>query len=283
MLKVLSYGAGIQSTTLLLMSCKGILPKLDCAIFADTGWEPKDVYEHLEWSKIEAAKYDIPVHTTRATEKGIREDMLYNHLESSGSGFISVPLRILNNDGTKGLGRRQCTREYKVTPIDIWMKRNLLGLERGQHSPKEPVIEQWMGISYDEATRAKPSRERWKKHVFPFLSIGCEYLDKEYTRRFECVDWLEENYPDITVPRSACIGCPYRNNEEWRHIKSKPEEWEDACSFDEQMRLPKPDGEVVDQYVHRSYKPLREADLRSEAEKGQSGLWDNECEGMCGM
>ena len=123
MLKVLSYGAGIQSTTLLLMSCKGILPKLDCAIFADTGWEPKDVYEHLEWSKIEAAKYDIPVHTTRATEKGIREDMLYNHLESSGSGFISVPLRILNNDGTKGLGRRQCTREYKVTPIDIWMKR----------------------------------------------------------------------------------------------------------------------------------------------------------------
>lgn len=35
MLRVLSLGAGVQSSVLLLMSCRGELPKLDAAVFAD--------------------------------------------------------------------------------------------------------------------------------------------------------------------------------------------------------------------------------------------------------
>lgn len=47
---VLSLGAGVQSTTLALMAAHGeIGPMPDCAIFADTGWEPRAVYEHLAW------------------------------------------------------------------------------------------------------------------------------------------------------------------------------------------------------------------------------------------
>ena len=49
-LRVLSLGAGVQSTTLALMAAHGeIGPMPDCAIFADTGWEPNAVYEHLAW------------------------------------------------------------------------------------------------------------------------------------------------------------------------------------------------------------------------------------------
>ena len=49
-LRVLSLGAGVQSTTLALMAAHGeIGPMPDCAIFANTGWEPKAVYEHLAW------------------------------------------------------------------------------------------------------------------------------------------------------------------------------------------------------------------------------------------
>ena len=47
MLEVLSLGAGVQSSTVLMLSCRGDLPKLDVAVFADTGWEPAAVYEHL--------------------------------------------------------------------------------------------------------------------------------------------------------------------------------------------------------------------------------------------
>ena len=47
----LSLGAGVQSTVLALMAERGEydLPKPDVAVFADTGWEPPSVYEHLDW------------------------------------------------------------------------------------------------------------------------------------------------------------------------------------------------------------------------------------------
>jgi hypothetical protein len=48
MMRVVSLGAGVQSTTMALMAAHGELtPMPDAAIFADTGWEPKAVYEHL--------------------------------------------------------------------------------------------------------------------------------------------------------------------------------------------------------------------------------------------
>ncbi|WP_433894799.1 hypothetical protein [Streptomyces sp. CA-111067] len=60
-LRVLSLGAGVQSTRLLLLAAEGRLPKLDAAIFADTGWEPRAVYEHLDRIEREVAQpADIP-------------------------------------------------------------------------------------------------------------------------------------------------------------------------------------------------------------------------------
>ena len=60
MLHVISLGAGVQSSTLALMFATGELsPMPDCAIFADTGAEPKIVYDHLE-RLIEALPF--PVH-----------------------------------------------------------------------------------------------------------------------------------------------------------------------------------------------------------------------------
>ena len=55
-LRTISLGAGVQSTTMALMAARGeIGPMPDCAIFADTGWEPKQVYEHLDLISAKAA------------------------------------------------------------------------------------------------------------------------------------------------------------------------------------------------------------------------------------
>ena len=50
-LQVLSLGAGVQSSCMALMAEQGYegFEKPDCAIFADTGWEPAAVYRHLDW------------------------------------------------------------------------------------------------------------------------------------------------------------------------------------------------------------------------------------------
>ena len=44
-LRILSLGAGVQSTTLYLMAERGLIEPFHCAIFADTGCDPQYVYD----------------------------------------------------------------------------------------------------------------------------------------------------------------------------------------------------------------------------------------------
>lgn len=85
-LHVLSLGAGVQSSVLLMLSAAGILPKLDAAIFADTGWEPAAVYDHLNRLEAEVAKpAGIPI--IRVSVGNIRDDAL-----DPEHRFASMPL-----------------------------------------------------------------------------------------------------------------------------------------------------------------------------------------------
>src|SRR3954471_7713705 len=109
-LRLLSLGAGVQSSALLLLACEGVIPKFDCALFADTGWEPQAVYDNLQRLTEHAGRHGIPVRKVSAGN--IRRDAL-----NPGDRFVSMPLHVLNPDGSKGLARRQCTSEYKVAPL----------------------------------------------------------------------------------------------------------------------------------------------------------------------
>ena len=62
-INILSLGAGVQSSTLLLMSLYGEIPPLDYVIFADTGWEPTAVYKHLEKLKKICYEAKLPLIT----------------------------------------------------------------------------------------------------------------------------------------------------------------------------------------------------------------------------
>ena len=98
-------------------------------------------------------------------------------------------------------------------------------------------------------------------------------------KRTDCLKWLADH--SYSAPRSACIGCPYRDNASWRDIQKNPVEWKDAVAFDKAIRNMHTDGDQ--QFLHSSLRPLDEVDLRSEEDKGQLTLFDNECEGMCGL
>ena len=294
MKQVLAFGAGVQSTALLLMSCKGLLPRLDAAIFSDVGWEPSKVYRHLEWCIEYAAKYEIPVRIVKQTEDGLRLDVLNNVTRVDGGHAPVLPYYTATIESKpEGMSMRHCTTDYKVKPLMKFIKREILGLKKYARIPKEVLVHQWIGISFDEATRAKPSQYPFSEHVFPFLNWGIESPNGKTSRRYQIINWLEENYPEIEVPRSACIGCPFHSNKEWRRIKENPEEWQEAIEFDRAVRVDlrkrtRKDGTpykpmLQKRYLHKSCKPLEDVDLRSDEEKGQNSLWDNECEGMCGM
>ena len=84
-------------------------------------------------------------------------------------------------------------------------------------------------------------------------------------------------------PKSSCIGCPYRDNKGWRAMRdNRPEEWADAVELDRQIRR-RPGMRNYDQFMHRSLKPLDQVDLSTAEDRGQLNLFNNECEGMCGV
>jgi hypothetical protein len=101
-------------------------------------------------------------------------------------------------------------------------------------------------------------------------------------KREDCLRWLSENYPDRVVPRSACIGCPFHNDAEWRRMKSEDAlSFSDACEFDAAIRSC--GGMRGQMFLHRSCKPLRDVDFRTLEQKGQLNMFNQECEGMCGV
>jgi 3'-phosphoadenosine 5'-phosphosulfate sulfotransferase (PAPS reductase)/FAD synthetase len=140
-LRCLSLGAGVQSSAVLLLACEGVIPRFDVALFADTGWEPRAVYENLARLRAHAEKFGIPVRTVSAGN--IRDDAL-----DPAHRFVSMPLHVLNPDGSRGLARRQCTSEYKISPLKK-AARELLGYPHPRRVPRGVYVEQAIGISTD--------------------------------------------------------------------------------------------------------------------------------------
>lgn len=264
-MNVLSLGAGVQSTTLLMLSAQGELPRLDAAIFADTGWEPRAVYDHLARLEQQVAQpAGIPIH--RVSVGNIRNDAL-----DPGQRFASMPMFVRNPDGSRGMVRRQCTSEYKVRPIKEQVRR-LLGAKdkangRPGNPPKGAKVTQWIGISTDEFHRAKDSDVGYIRHAFPLLDINWS--------RQHCLDYLRDSGWEST-PKSACIGCPFHHDSQWRDLRDNyPDDWADAVKFDAEIRngsaRANKNGQPLrgHMYLHSSLLPLADAPLtrKTTAEK----------------
>jgi hypothetical protein len=243
----------VQSTTVLLLACEGTIPTFDAAIFADTRWEPRAVYEHLDRLAAHAARHGIPVH--RVSGGNIRDDAF-----NPEHTFWSMPLFVRNPDGTEGMARRQCTNFYKLKQIKA-KTRGLLGYPYPTRLPSGMYAEIAIGISLDEIGRAKDSDVRYMRNVFPLLDL--KWTRKDCERYLRSKGWNAE--------KSACIGCPYHGNRQWRKLRDEsPAEWDDAVAFDHAIR----DGSARAQanaaksgatggalYLHRSRVPLSEAPI----------------------
>lgn len=250
-LRLLSLGAGVQSTVVLLLACEGEIPSFDVALFADTGWEPRAVYAHLERLTAHADKHGIPVRQVSAGN--IRTDAL-----DPRHRFVSMPLHTRNPDGSKGLARRQCTSEYKITPLKK-AARELLGYPHPRRVPRGVYAEQAIGISTDEFTRAKDSGLRFLRNVFPLIDLGFD--------RARCVEYLTERGFGDTV-KSACVGCPFHGNAGWRWVRDyDPDGWAEAVEFDRAIRHGYPRATAQGQelrgqyFLHSSCIPLDRVDL----------------------
>ena len=309
-MKILSLGAGVQSSTIFMMACYDEIERPDAAVFADTGWEPKAVYEWLGWLMKQGVIYGIPV--TIVQQGNVKKDALISQvrgIKAEGKRWASLPLytsklwnsgdilelnkliearRLVGDETSRyetilagvelngeylqaGMIRRQCTYEYKIRPLEKEFRR-LAGYKKYARIPIG-TVETWKGISMDEANRVSMSRVKWVTFYYPLIDLRM--------RRSDCLYWFKKRgLPQ--PPRSACIGCPYHNNNEWRHLRdTSPDEWQDAVEFDKAIR--KCGGMRGDVFIHAARIPLDEINL----DKGKNQLklfnFDDECAGVCGV
>jgi hypothetical protein len=204
----LSLGAGVQSTTIALLSIDGTLPKPDHAIFADTGWEPAAVYAQVDRIAAELVAAGVEFH--RVSLGNLRDDAL-----DPAHRYASIPYFVRNPDGSEGMGRRQCTSEYKLTPIRRKL-RELLGAAPPdfRRVPRGRTAEQWIGFSTDEVHRANNQKD---SNGVRYLTTRYPLLDLGWSRR-DCRRYLERHGWGTTI-KSACIGCPFHGNRQWRVLR----------------------------------------------------------------
>ena len=270
MMNIISLGAGVQSSTMALMAKHGeITPMPDCAIFADTQAEPKEVYKWLDW-----LEKQLPFPVYRVTSGSLTKASLKTRVSKKGRKYIRPMIpSFMKQDNSMGIFGRQCTADFKIIPVRKKIKE-LLGYKKGQRIPKDVCVNNLLGISYDEAHRMKPSRDIWIKHIYPLI-------DKDLTRG-HCLEWMESHgYP--TPPRSACVYCPFHSDAEWHRIKTEmPKEFQFAVNFEKELQKKVATDKRIKSkpYLHNSCKPLDE--VHFDVNKSLD-LFGNECEGMCGI
>jgi hypothetical protein len=119
----------------------------------------------------------------------------------------------------------------------------------------------WLGISRDEAHRMKPADVAYVVNRWPLIEMGLSRADC----RAKLARW------SVDAPRSACCGCPFLSDEDWRQRRAAPE-WPDTVVLSHRLA-------ALGQFMHRSLKPIDQVDFG----RSQPDLFGEECEGMCGI
>ena len=276
-MKILSCGAGMQSSARHLMSCENALAKIrgeppvwpqvpiyDISIFCDLGFEPPWVKKQVEFLANAGHSCGVPL--------VILDSPLYNDfMENFGERrTISIPWWTIKEDGHKSKMPRNCTIDYKVELISKYVRWELLGYKKGQRLREEDkkAHEMHMGFSAEESRRCKESPNPMFVNKFPLVEMGLTRADN--------FAYIKDVW-GLETKASACSFCPFHKNYFFKFLReNEPEQYAQVVGVDELLRdkNPKPPMDS-DLFISRSRKRLM--DLTDE------DCNDAECFEYCGM
>ena len=150
-MKILSYGAGVNSTAILILYAQGKL-KVDAVVFADTGAEHPETYAFIDtYIKPLCAKLDLPFHVVSGGN--LYEDYWQKRI---------IPFRQF----------RSCTDRYKIRPLKKFVEKT--------YGSDFTFI---LGIDFGEKNRA--TRYQGINFEFPLIDLhidreGCKQMIREY-------------------------------------------------------------------------------------------------------
>ena len=222
-MRTFSFGAGVQSTAVLVLQAQGRLPEpYDAFLFANVGDDsehPDTLRYYREIHVPYAEKHGIHLEEVRRVKRDGTTPTIYQELldlpDSRGAG---IPVYMSNG----APGRRSCTADFKIHVIRKWQRQN--------GSSKENPAVCGLGISMDEIQRARTDSG------FPDQTLDYPLLDLRL-RRIDCYQIIEEaGLPK--PPRSACYFCPFHSMEAWRTLKREtPDLFQKAVELEEAINV----------------------------------------------
>ena len=255
-MKILSFGAGMQSTALALMSCENamsgdwkhpLVPIYDAVLFCDLGFEPPWVSRQVEFVRDACHNAGI---FFKVLEAPLYRDFLQNFGERR---TISIPWWTVDESGHKSKMPRNCTIDYKVEVIGKFVRWELLGYRKGQKLRPEDrkAHEMHMGFSYEEMKRCKESPSPLFVNAFPLVDMKLTRADN--------YAYIHDVW-GLETKASACCFCPFHKNYFFRYLaENEPAEYERLIGVDLLLRdkTPKPPM-TSDLFISRSRKRLYE-------------------------
>jgi hypothetical protein len=192
MKKFISFSGGVESSTM----CVLFGNKAD-AIFADTGFEHKEIYDRIELVE----KWVQNFH---------RSDFKIHMVQQSGADgheeIKTLPDYIKYRKYYPSFQRRFCTKYFKIDPIDEFLEQF-----------KDEGCELYIGLNAEEQNRITYGGHGNK----PFVNYSYPLAENGITRAM-CIEILKKvnlypNFPPY-MKRGGCIGCYYKSIKEFEAL-----------------------------------------------------------------
>lgn len=250
LLTVLNFSAGRQSSCLLWMVLLGDLDTPDnfIVLSADPGMEDSRTYEYREmmFDRCKIAGIEAYV----APGPNLYEDL--TNISPDQSHLDNPPYYTLDEDWNYGKLRHKCTEEYKIRPMDRFIRHYMEEHFGIHHNARRGLgtdtVEKWIGFSYDEVERVKRDRRNYIKLSYPLIDMKMTIEDVE--------QYYEENNLPVP-PRSACNACFANGTKTFYQMwKNRPSDWKQAVEVDESIRDLSNIGVNDEVYVHNKRIPL---------------------------
>lgn len=120
MLKVFSYGGGVQSTAALVLAAQGRIEYhtfLFCNVGADSE-NPATLDYVRDVARPFAARHGLAFHELERVKRDGSVETIYQRMMRPESCSIGIPVYL----GSGAPGNRNCTVEFKIRVCDRWLK-----------------------------------------------------------------------------------------------------------------------------------------------------------------
>jgi len=199
--KYISFSGGVESSAMCIL----FGGKAD-AIFSDTGWEHKEIYQRLNMMQEAVRKFhnnNFTIHKVRSQKYGRLQDYIREQK------FYPSPRM------------RYCTRIFKIEPIDKFLSQF-------------DEVEIMIGLNYDE--RDRTGNHGLAKNVtysYPLIDgqitrDGCKIILKKAK--------LLPKFPPY-MQRGGCVGCFYKSKKEFYAMAQlSPDEFDEVVAIEKDIQ-----------------------------------------------